>query len=276
MPNGDGLAFELRTKGTGAACPLCDRSSTRVHSSYSRKIADLPRHGTPVVLRLRARKFFCNEPSCERKIFCERLPEVAAHARKTNRLERALLAIVLELGGRAGARLAEELGLVVGRDSLLSRAKRAAPRDEGKVRVLGVDDFAFRKGHSYGTILVDLERHKVVDLLPERSQESLLVWLKEHPEIEVATRDRSHIYREGLAKGAPEAIQVTDRWHLLHNLASVLEEALLQKRPVLRKAAMLEAAPEEKDADAFAPGPMTPNRPRETRREDRRSGQKAP
>ena len=99
-------------------------------------------------------------------------------------------------------------------------------------------------------------------LLPERSQESLLTWLKEHPEIEVATRDRSHIYREGLAKGAPEAIQVTDRWHLLHNLASVLEESLLQKRPALRKAVMPETVSEEKSVDDFAPGPMTPNRPR--------------
>lgn len=130
--------------------------------------------------------------------------------------------------------------------------------------MLGVDDFAFRKGHSYGTILVDLERRRVVDLLPERSQESLSAWLKRHPEVEVAIRDRSHIYREGLAKGAPDAVQVTDRWHLLHNLASVLEEFLLHKRPALRKAVMAEVSQEESDNafDAFAPGPMTPNRPR--------------
>lgn len=116
---------------------------------------------------------FCENPTCERKIFCERLPEVA-HARKTGRLEKALLAIVLELGGRAGARLAAELGLLVGRDALLSRAKHAAPTDGEGVRVLGVDDFAFSRGARFGTILVDLERHKVVDLLPERSQESLV------------------------------------------------------------------------------------------------------
>ncbi len=162
------------------------------------------------------------------------MPNVAAGARKTDRLEEALLAIVLELGGRGGARLAAELGLLVGRDVLLSRAKRAAPSDAGEVRVLGVDDFAFRKGNAYGTILVDLERRKVVDLLPDCSQESLSTWLERHPGVEVATRDRSRVYREALDKGAPDAVQVADRWHLLRGLALGLEEFLLRKRPALR------------------------------------------
>ncbi|MDQ3521806.1 MAG: ISL3 family transposase [Gemmatimonadota bacterium] len=205
---------------------------------------------------------FCDEASCERRIFCERLPDVAARARKTGRLEGGLLAIVLELGGRAGARLAAELGLVVGRDALLRRAKSAPLRDSGKVRVLGVDDFAFRRGARYGTILVDLERRRVADLLPERSQESLVAWLEHHPEVETATRDRSNIYREALAKGAPEATQVADRWHLLHNLAQTLEEFLLHKQPALRGAAAPEATPEDKSDDSFGSGPIMPNRPR--------------
>src|SRR5215212_2940189 len=237
-----GLGLESLSIGTGhvsisvssgagrCACPICGRGSSRVHSRYSRTVSDLPWHGISVELEVRARRFFCEEASCERRIFCERLPEVAARARKTGRLEEALLAIVLELGGRAGARLAEELGLVVGRDALLRRAKSTPLPDGKKVRVLGVDDFAFRKGHTYGTVLVDLERRSVVDLLPERSQESLVAWLKRHPEVEFAARDRSHIYREALAKGAPDAVQVTDRWHLLHNLEHVLESFLLQKQ----------------------------------------------
>src|SRR5215207_8390098 len=182
-----------------ARCPLYDHDSSRTHSRYLRTVSDLPWHGVSVTLEVRVRRFFCDEPSCGRRIFCERLPEVAARARKTVRLEEALLAIALELGGRAGARLALELGIVAARDALLRRIKVAPLPEVGKVRVLGVDDFAFKKGSTYGTILVDLERHEVVDLLPERSQESLVAWFRSHPVaagVEVAARDRSNIYRE--------------------------------------------------------------------------------
>src|SRR5215203_3103650 len=215
----DRVSISVASGTKRSRCPLCGHGSSRVHSRYPRTIRDLPWHGISVELEVRARRFFCDEASCQRRIFCERLPYVAARARKTSRLEEALLAIVLEVGGRAGARLAAELGLLVGRDALLARAKRAAPAGAEKVKILGIDDFAFKKGHTYGTVLVDLERRRVVDLLPERSQEGLVAWLRGHPEVETATRDRSNIYREALAKGAPEATQIADRWHLLHNLA---------------------------------------------------------
>jgi transposase len=233
-----GLTIRVAATSARARCPACRRGSARTHSRYERTVADLPWQGIAVTLKVRARRFFCDEPSCGSRIFCERLPDVAAHARKTDRLGEALLAIVLELGGRAGARLAAELGLVVGRDALLSHAKNLAPEGCSEaVRVLGVDDFAFRKGNAYGTILVDLERRRVVDLLPECSQESLANWLRQHPGVEVATRDRSRVYREGIAKGAPRAAQVADRWHLLRSLALGLEEFLLHKRPALGRAA---------------------------------------
>ncbi len=256
------IVVHAGTRGTSAECPSCGRPSERVHSLYDRAISDLPWHGIPVVLRVRARKLFCDDARCERSIFCERLPEIAARARKTSRLEDALLAIVLELGGRAGARLAAELGLLAGRDALLSRAKRAAPALAEEVKVLGIDDFAFRRGARYGTILVDLQRRRVVDLLPERSQESLVAWLERRPGVQTATRDRSNIYREALAKGAPRATQIADRWHLLHNLAQTLEEFLLQKQNALREAAAPEAAPEDRSDDSFGSRPIMPNRPR--------------
>src|SRR3954447_7652192 len=255
------VTLSTRSCESRAPCPVCGSVSSRAHSRYLRTVSDLPWHGVFVALKVRARRFFCDEISCERRIFCERLPEIGPRARKTDRLEEALLAIALELGGRAGASLAEELGIVAARDALLRRMKGAPLPEVGKIRVLGVDDFAFKKGSTYGTILVDLERHKVVDLLPERSQERLVAWFERHPgaaEVEVATRDRSNTYREGLAKGAPGAAHVADRWHLLHNLALALEEYLLQKRPVLREEAAPEAAPDEALAD-FASGPIMPN-----------------
>ena len=249
----ESVSISMASGTSRSRCPLCDRSSSRVHSRYTRTVSDLPWHGTSVLLEVHARRFFCDEASCERKIFCERLPDIPVRARKTERLEEALLAIVLELGGRAGARLAAELGILVGCDALLHRAKNLAS-DSGskKVRVLGIDDFAFRKGNAYGTILVDLERHKVVDILPERSTESTADWLRGHPSVEIVSRDRSNVYAQGIHEGAPEAVQVADRWHLLHSLALGLEEFLLRKRPALGKA----ATPRTGDEEHRLPGSM--------------------
>jgi len=192
------------------------------------------------------RKFFCDVPSCERRVFAERLEDVArVCARATDRQREALEWIVLALGGQAGARLAHELGLIVCPDTLLNRIREAFRADEENVRVLGVDDFGLGRENTPGTILVDLERHKVVDLLGEHSVESLAKWLSEHPKIELASRDRSHICREGLSAGAPQATQVADRWHLLRNLAERLDEFLGQRRPILKAAAGREGRPQQ-------------------------------
>ena len=255
-------------------CPGCGQRTERAHSRYQRTVADLPWRGIAVKIQILARRFFCDETSCERRIFCERLPEIESHARKTGRLEEALLAIVLELGGRAGARLAAELGLLVGRDALLERIRGNYRSAAGEVKVLGVDDFAFRKASKYGTILVDLERHEVVDLLPDRSSKTLAEWLRQNPNLETVSRDRSPTYAEGIATGAPQATQVADRWHLMRNLAETLDEFLVGKRPLLKMAAGSEAKAEGDETtaaevaanhtyeDPSAPGPLTPNRPR--------------
>jgi transposase len=202
--DGDSLTVSCRLRGSEACCPVCGEASRRVHGRYTRTLADLPRGGLPVRLRIGVRKFFCDEPSCERRIFAERLEDVAGvHARGTDRRREALEWIALALGGEAGARLARELGLLVSPDTLLNRIRGAARTDVGEVRVLGVDDFAFRRGDADGTILVDLERRKVVELLPERSAEPLEEWLRQHPGVEVVARDRSFVYARGIAAGAP-------------------------------------------------------------------------
>lgn len=211
-----GLTVRAGVAAAYARCPVCGRRSQRVHSQYERTVSDLPWRGIAVTLKVRSRRFFCENRECERSIFCERLPEVAAHARKTTRLEEALTMIAFELGGEAGARLARELGLSASPDALLERIRGAPRLDAGQVKVLGIDDWAKRKGYrSYGTILADLERRRVVDLLPDRSAEGLRDWLEKHPGVEVVSRDRFQPYIDAITTAAPGALQVADRWHLL-------------------------------------------------------------
>jgi transposase len=235
--DGDSLTISGSVRGSAALCPVCGRPSRRVPGRYTRTLADLPWSGTPVRLRVRVRKFFCDEPTCERRIFAERLEEVArVHARGTDRQREALEWIAFALGGEAGARLARELGYVVSPDTLLNRIRGAFRADAEDTRVLGVDDFGFRKGNAPGTILVDLERRRIVDLFEGHSAESLAQWLRQRPGLEVVSRDRSPVCRAGINDGAPQARHVADRWHLLHSLTQVLEEFLLRKRPALRDA----------------------------------------
>jgi transposase len=185
----------VKTKPLRSACSSCGQHSAKVHSRYQRHLADLPWEGVTAKLILSVQKFFCLNLECPQKIFCERLPGVAVpYAHQTMRLNELLTSLGRALGGRPGMRMARGMGLQVGRDALLERVRRANIAQIRAVRVLGVDDFAFRRGKKYRTILIDHERRATIDFLPDREAETLAQWLKAHPGIEIVTRDRARAY----------------------------------------------------------------------------------
>jgi transposase len=195
-----------------AVCPRCGTASDRIHSRYRRTVADLPAQGRLVALRLVVRRFRCGCPDCPRRIFWERLPEMLpSHARSTARLTEAHRDIGFALGGEAGSRLAGLLDMPTSPDTLLRRVKAWPGQPTPSPRYVGVDDWAVRKGRRYGTILIDLERGRVLDLLPGRDGAALKTWLRDHPGVEVVTRDRWAAFAQAVAEAAPQARPVADR-----------------------------------------------------------------
>src|ERR1039458_1760882 len=198
----------LRAAGEGGYCPECRKESWRIHSRYKRRLKDLPWEGIPVRIELCVRRFFCDTENCGQQIFTERLPNtVQRYARRTCRLSTSLEQITLALGGSAGSQIGPQTGILASGSTLLRQLRRKVIMPSTQApRVLGIDDWAWRKGHRYGTILCDLERGKVVDLLPDRSSESTAQWLRTHPGTEIVSRDRASLYAQAAATAAPHAV----------------------------------------------------------------------
>ena len=243
------LTLEVRTVRADAKCPDCHQLSNRIHSRYERTVRDLPMAGFTVVLHVCVRRFFCDNPSCPRCTFTERLSGIIeSYARRTNRMIASQREVGFIAGGEAGAKIIRNLALPTSPDTLIRLVRYTDIGEKPTPKVLGIDDWALRRGHSYGTIFVDLETHRPVDLLPDRSTETVKQWLLEHPGIEIISRDRSSSYIEAINTGAPNAIQVAARWHLLHNLLEAIERVLNRRYKVCQEA-FQKISEEEKDTE---------------------------
>jgi len=234
------LTLTLTAVRVTAVCPLCGHRSRSVHSFYTRTVADLPWAGVTVSLQVHTRRFACRVPACVRKIFCERLtPFVVVYGRRTHNVRAALRGLVRALGGKAGARVAQRQGIGVGRTTLLRLIYTDPAAPMSTPRVIGIDDWSHHRGRRYGSIVVDLERHRTIDLLPDRTAATFASWLCAHPSVAIISRDRGGAYAEGARQGAPHALQVADRWHLLANVREVVERVLTREQGSVRAAALV-------------------------------------
>jgi len=225
--DGDVLTVTLTALAPSAACPLCATASSRLHSQYQRQATDLPWGALTLRLILRVRRFRCAVRDCRRRVFTERLPHLLLpYARRTIRAQEIVRAVAFALGGEAGARLIARLRLRVSAATLRRLIHCVEIPVLVPPRVIGVDDFALRRRQRYGTVIADLEEHKIIDLLPDRTAPTLAAWLDQQPQIEIVSRDRATEYARGITEGARQAVQVADRWHVLRNLREAAERVL--------------------------------------------------
>jgi transposase len=262
------VTIVARAASPTAACPCCGTVSTRIQSCYRRTLRDLPASGRPVQLVLHVRRFYCHESTCVRKIFAERFPALTLPRVKfTLRLQEALREMGFALGGEAGARLGKNLSYPGSPDTLLRLVKGAQLPAASSPRVVGLDDWSWKRRLRYGTLICDLESRTPLDVLPDRSVETVSAWFLAHPGVQIVSRDRSSQYAAAIKKGAPQATQVADRWHMGKNLAESVEILLARCRAEIRRGLHVQARPVQERAETQPVLEIEP-RPARSRREE--------
>ena len=258
------LLIYLQSGQTSAPCPRCQTVSRQEHSSYLRQVQDTPIGLLIVRLHLKVRRFRCSNQKCEQQTFAEQYPDIVGRRRRrTHRLITNLAQIGLALGGKAGVRLADKLAMTASPSTLLRLLHQMEAPAITKPRVIGIDDWAFGKGRDYGTIIVDHETGKAIDVLAKRDCKTVKEWLEKHPTVEIVTRDRFGNYQEAITQALPEAVQIADRWHLLRNLREAVERYLVKHYQTVRQLLLHSFQGDEKQVQAtvaikhrrYAPGP---------------------
>src|SRR6266487_4801590 len=262
------VTVTVRAACPTASCPCCGTMSKRVQSRYTRTLSDLPASGRSVHLVVHVRRFFCQQSTCVRKIFAERFPSLTLPRVKfTLRLQKTLREMGFALVGETGPRLGRHISIPGSPDTLLRLVKQTELPVASSPRVVGIDDWSWKRRLRYGTLICDLESRKPIDVLPDRSVETVSAWFEKHPSVEIVSRDRSSEYAAAIKKGAPQALQVADLWHLGKNLAESIETLLARCRAEIRRALQGQTMTEHERAET-EPVLEEEKRPARSRREE--------
>ena len=230
------VAVVIRASANSCSCALCGVVASRVHSRYMRRLGDLPVAGHRSELILRTRRFFCDNSDCPRRIFAERFDGVVERrARRTSRLNEVVHCLAIALGGRPAAALSRRLNVQVSNDTLLRIVRRRGAAEFAPPTVVGIDDWAWKRNHRYGTLLCDLERRRTIALLPDREPATAEAWLARQPQICLVARDRGGGYAVAAQRALPHAVQVADRWHLMENASRAFLDAVGKSMREIRK-----------------------------------------
>ena len=248
-------------------CPTCQTQTLAGHGWFTRRIHSLPCSGRAVVLLVQAHRFRCPNAACPCKTFREDLSALAArYQRRTQAAAQLLCSVAAVAGGQAGARLAAQMQLPTSRSTLVRSLIRRATCPVDVPRVVGVDDFAWTKRRRYGTILVDLETHRLLALLADCEVETVAAWFRQHPSVQIVTRDRSPGFAEAIRQGAPHALHIADRFHLHMNAMTCLETLLTREQAMIRRVVASLRAQYRKAHPAPPPQPLAPERQQSERR----------